>query len=151
MLERLFTSKTRIKLLNLLFFNQDKEYHLREIARIIKTSPTYVSKELENLINLNIVTKLKKAKFKKVSDPIRLMLEVDKVTQEQLTIVFKFLDSQEGNFWKPIILSTEKLRKNFNQLILKSKTKNGTAKRNRTHDEVVKSAMESEVGKNFSY
>ena len=80
------------------------------------------------------------------------MMEVDKVTKEQLTTAFKFLDSREGDFWKPIILSTEKLRKNFNQLILKSKIPNGNqTQRNRTHKEIVKSAIESEVGRNFSY
>jgi len=60
MLEHLFTSKTRVKILNLLLFNQDKEYHLRGIARIIEVSPIYVSKELENLLKLNLVTKANK-------------------------------------------------------------------------------------------
>ena len=60
MLERLFTSKTRIKILSLLMFNQDKEYHLREIARIIKISPVYAAKELENLSKLNLINKSKK-------------------------------------------------------------------------------------------
>jgi len=57
MLEKLFTSKTRTKILTLLMFNQDSEYHLREIARKIKISPIYVSKELANLEQLNLVNK----------------------------------------------------------------------------------------------
>lgn len=61
MLEHLFTSQTRIKVLSLLMFNQDKEYHLREIARLVKTSPIYVAKELDNLSKLNLVKKSKKA------------------------------------------------------------------------------------------
>ena len=61
MLERLFTSKTRIKLLRLLMFNSDKEYHLREIARIIGISPIYVSKELGNLSKISLVNRAKKA------------------------------------------------------------------------------------------
>ena len=61
MLERLFTSKTRIRALNLLMFNQDKEYHLREIARFINISPVYIAKELDNLAKLNLVKKSKKA------------------------------------------------------------------------------------------
>ena len=60
MLERLFTSKTRIKLLILLMFNQDQDYHLREIARIINISPIYTKKELENLSKLNLVNKTSK-------------------------------------------------------------------------------------------
>jgi len=61
MIEKLFTSKTRTKLLDLFLFNQDKDYHLREIARLIKKTPVYVAKELDNLIFLGIVVKSKKA------------------------------------------------------------------------------------------
>lgn len=61
MIERLFTSKTRTKVLSLLLFNQDGEYHLREIARLVKTNPTYVSQELDNLVKINLVNKKKKA------------------------------------------------------------------------------------------
>ena len=57
MLERLFTSKTRIKILILLMFNQDSQFHLRDIARQIDISPIYVSKELSNLEKLNLVGK----------------------------------------------------------------------------------------------
>lgn len=60
MLERLFTSRTRVKALMLLVFNQDKSYHLRGIARIIKVSPVYAAKELDNLLKLNLVKKSKK-------------------------------------------------------------------------------------------
>lgn len=61
MLERLFTSKTRTEILKLLLFNQGKEYHLREISRLVKTNPTYVKKELDNLAGLNLIKKQKKA------------------------------------------------------------------------------------------
>ncbi len=61
MLENLFTSKTRVKLLSLLLFSQNDEYHLREIANIIKADPTHISKELDNLRKLNLVKKTKKA------------------------------------------------------------------------------------------
>ena len=58
-LQALFTSKTRIKILTLLFTN--KQYHLREISRRIKTTPIYVSKELSNLEKLDLVKKEKLA------------------------------------------------------------------------------------------
>lgn len=57
MLGRLFTSKTRVKILDLLLFNEDKDYYLRELARIINISPIYVSKELNNLLKLKLVNK----------------------------------------------------------------------------------------------
>src|SRR3989344_2776913 len=60
MLKRLFTSTTRIKILLLLLFNQDQEYHLREIGRSINASPRYVSKEMGNLQKINLVRMQKK-------------------------------------------------------------------------------------------
>lgn len=60
MLKQLFTSKTRVKILNLLMFNQDKDYHLREIARLIDVSPVYAGKELNNLLKLSLVNESKK-------------------------------------------------------------------------------------------
>jgi len=41
-------------------FNQDKEYHLREIARITDISPKYVGKELGKLLKINLVKKYEK-------------------------------------------------------------------------------------------
>ena len=59
MLTTLFTSKTRIKILRLLFKN--KPYHLRELSRKIKTTPIYTSKELKNLEKINLVKKTRLA------------------------------------------------------------------------------------------
>jgi hypothetical protein len=69
----------------------------------------------------------KNAKFGNYVNPIRLMMTNDEITKEQLTTVFKFLDSQQGEFWKSNILSTKKLREKFQQLIMKAneKSKNG--------------------------
>ncbi len=60
MLEKLFTSKTRYKVLYLLMFNSDKTFHLRELAKIINVTPIYLAKELNNLISLNLVINTKK-------------------------------------------------------------------------------------------
>ena len=61
MLNKLFTSKTRVKILSVLIFNQDKEYHLREIAKKINAVPIFASKELENLADMGLIIKRKKA------------------------------------------------------------------------------------------
>ena len=61
MLENLFTSGTRVKILGLLMFHPDEEYHLRGIARLIQTSPIYVSKELAKLEKINLVVSTRKA------------------------------------------------------------------------------------------
>jgi len=55
-LKSIFTSKTRIKLLNILLFS-DKQYHLRDLSRKIKISPIYTSKELKNLESADLVKK----------------------------------------------------------------------------------------------
>lgn len=60
MLENLFTSKTRTRILGVLILNSNREFHLREIARKIDITPTYVKKELKNLQKLNLIVTSKK-------------------------------------------------------------------------------------------
>ena len=55
MLERLFTSKSRIKILELLFLNPTGEFHLREISRLVHVSAPYVKREMANLVALGLV------------------------------------------------------------------------------------------------
>jgi predicted transcriptional regulator len=55
MLERLFTSQARVKILGELLLNSNKEYHIRELSRIISISPIYVQKELKNLQSLGLL------------------------------------------------------------------------------------------------
>jgi predicted nucleotidyltransferase len=57
MLERLFTSKSRVKILELLLLNPTREFHLREISRRTRVSAPYVRHELMNLITLGLVLK----------------------------------------------------------------------------------------------
>lgn len=61
MLENLFTSRTRVRLLQLLLFNQDRAFHLRELARLIDASAVHVSRELDKLRKLNLVEKARQA------------------------------------------------------------------------------------------
>jgi predicted nucleotidyltransferase len=57
MLERLFTSKSRVKILELLLLNPTREFHLREISRQIRVSAPYVRREVTNLMELGLVLK----------------------------------------------------------------------------------------------
>jgi predicted nucleotidyltransferase len=57
MLERLFTSKSRVKILELLLLNPTMEFHLREISRRTRVSAPYVQRELANLMALGLVLK----------------------------------------------------------------------------------------------
>ncbi|MDX9893324.1 MAG: hypothetical protein RB292_02820 [Patescibacteria group bacterium] len=55
MLEQLFGSKTRVKLLRLFLNNPDQPYYLRELARNLKTQLNSVRREVANLERLGIV------------------------------------------------------------------------------------------------
>ena len=54
-IEKLFGSKTRAKLLNLLFENPDKSYYVREITRVIEEQINSVRRELLNLESVGVV------------------------------------------------------------------------------------------------
>lgn len=60
MLERLFTSRTRVKLLEACILNPDKKFYLRELARKISANPTYAKEELDNLVELGLISFEKK-------------------------------------------------------------------------------------------
>ncbi|MBI5159138.1 nucleotidyltransferase domain-containing protein [Candidatus Micrarchaeota archaeon] len=53
MLERLFSSGTRVRVLSLLLFGG--RFHLREIARRVGANPTLVKRELDNLAGLGLL------------------------------------------------------------------------------------------------
>lgn len=66
------------------------------------------------------LTHLKAAKYSKWVTPIRLMIENDKVTENELREVWKFLKGHY--FWSANIQSTEKLRKQFNTVYTQLKS-----------------------------
>ena len=55
MLERLFTSKTRVKILTLFLLNPDRELHFREITRIVDENLNAVRRELTNLEDIGLL------------------------------------------------------------------------------------------------
>lgn len=100
MLERLFTSKTRVKLLSEMLLSSDREYHIRELSRIIDISPIYVQKELKNLQSLGLLTSRKQGnmvlyvldKSSTISDDLkRIFLKTEVVGTE----ILKSLDKSK--------------------------------------------------------
>ena len=66
-------------------------------------------------------------------DEIRLLIETDKATIEEIIDVFEFL--KRDDFWQQNILSTKKLRKHFQTLLLQSRSsKKVTTPKNYIHD-----------------
>lgn len=55
MLEQLFGSQTRVKLLQLFLNNPEERYFVRELTRIIDSQINAVRRELENLQNLGLI------------------------------------------------------------------------------------------------
>ncbi len=93
MLERLFTSKTRVRILAEILLNSDREYHIRELSRIVDISPIYVQKELKNLQSLGLLTSRKQGnmvlytldKHSTISDDLkRIFLKTEGVGAEIL-------------------------------------------------------------------
>jgi predicted nucleotidyltransferase len=60
MLERLFTSRARVKILETLLLNRGEEFHTRDLARRTGVSAPYVMKELHNLKRLGILAEKKR-------------------------------------------------------------------------------------------
>jgi DNA-binding transcriptional ArsR family regulator len=54
-LERLFSSRTRIKLLHLFLLNPEREIHVREICRITDVNINAVRRELANLEGIGLL------------------------------------------------------------------------------------------------
>jgi predicted transcriptional regulator len=56
MIEQLFGSKTRVKLLQLFYSNPNRSFYVREITRKIDEQINSVRRELSNLLNVGIIT-----------------------------------------------------------------------------------------------
>src|SRR5580704_17075993 len=56
MIEQLFGSKTRVKLLQLFYSNPNRSYFVREITRKINEQINSVRRELSNLLSIGIIT-----------------------------------------------------------------------------------------------
>src|SRR5580692_4856213 len=55
MIEQLFGSKTRVKLLQLFYSNPNRSFYVREITRKIEEQINSVRRELSNLLNIGII------------------------------------------------------------------------------------------------
>src|SRR5580698_5882771 len=56
MIEQLFGSKTRVKLLQLFFSNPNRSFYVREITRKIDEQINSVRRELANLLSIGIIS-----------------------------------------------------------------------------------------------
>ncbi len=68
MLQKLFTSRTRVKLLTLFMMNPGREMYVREIARSTEENINAIRRELANLEEMGLL----KSKRRKSKDPFVL-------------------------------------------------------------------------------
>ncbi len=87
MLKRLFTSNARIKLLSLFLMNQDSEYFVRELTRLLDEQINSVRRELENLKKLGLLKTRSKnrKKFYYVNKNFKLLNELELIFKKSLT------------------------------------------------------------------
>lgn len=82
-----------------------------------------IAEHFRNLFIKNLTEKeapirdQKNATYKNYVDPIRLCIERDEFTFDNLRDAYEYLDSPAGEFWKTNILSTSKLREQMPKVI----------------------------------
>ncbi|MBS3163621.1 nucleotidyltransferase domain-containing protein [Candidatus Woesearchaeota archaeon] len=110
MLEKLFTSKARIRILEYLFFHK-KETYLREIAKDLALSPSVIKRELDNLLNLGLINKQKNKLSLNESNPFledlkRIFLKTDFISypikkalkKQDIKFILIFGSFAKGNY-----------------------------------------------------
>lgn len=97
----------------------DVEVSLQNYFIIAKNFQELFIRNLEEK-SISTVTQ-KNAKFKNYVTPIRLMIENNECTLQDLREVWSYLSSPKSEFWKKNILSTSKLREQIVKLIFETK------------------------------
>jgi predicted nucleotidyltransferase len=151
MLERLFTSKSRIKILQLLIFNTQSEFHLRQIARLTDVSPPYVKRELSNLSKINLITESTKGNLKlfKINKNSPIFYELKRIflkTESLGNLLKKKLKSLELRYamiYGSFAASEETERSDIDLLVI------GNIKEERILEIITES--EAKVGREINY
>jgi len=77
MLEKLFTSKTRVKLLTLFLLNPETRLYVREIARKTGENTNAIRRELQNLEDISLLLSEKKGNLKYYSTNKKMPLYIE--------------------------------------------------------------------------
>lgn len=102
MLEHLFGSNTRIKLLQLFLNNAEKEYFVRELTRLLNAQINAIRRELQNLEDMGLIEVIEidkdgdpqNRKFYRTNPKFLLLPELKNIIQKsQFIMERKFADS----------------------------------------------------------
>jgi predicted phage replisome organizer len=99
--------------------DKDKEKELSSHKLKFTDEHIKLANYLKELILLNNTDARVPVNINKWANDIRLMCEIDKRYPDNIEIIIEWC--QKDSFWKTNILSTDKLRKQFDQLTLKMK------------------------------
>jgi hypothetical protein len=109
MLQRLITSKTRVKLLTLFFMNPDKEMYIRELVRNTDENINSIRRELSNLEEAGM------------HSDIDLFI-IGTVNEKKMIINIKKLEENFSREINYVLFKTEKIKKRikkkFNMVVL---------------------------------
>lgn len=105
MLEHLFGSKTRVKLLTLFLHQPEKPFFVRELTRLIDMQINAVRRELENLVTLGLVNEVViaegtekhpglKRKYYKMNDVFPLLNEIRMLITKAHVLMERRLDRE---------------------------------------------------------
>lgn len=107
---------------NFLIYNDEKFERTKSEIKYFEIANVFRKTFIENLKKKGAPFKIQeKATFKNYVDPIRLMLENKECTIDDLRDVETYLSGVHSEFWKKNILSTVKLRKQIQQLIMEAR------------------------------
>ena len=99
----------------------DVPVHLKEYFKLAQKFQKVICKNLQERGAPFLVQE--NADFHSCVTPIQIMMEQDKVTAIQIENGIRFLSSQEGNFWKGIVLSTSIFKDKLPKLLMAAKGK----------------------------
>lgn len=105
MLEHLFGSKTRAKLLTLFLHHPEQAFFVRELTRLIDTQINAVRRELENLVELGLVNEIEvaddtekrpglKRKYYRMNDVFPLLAEIRTLVTKAHVLMERRLDRE---------------------------------------------------------
>ncbi|MEK6691287.1 MAG: ArsR family transcriptional regulator [Nitrospirota bacterium] len=88
MLNKLFSSQTRVNLLSYLFEHMEEGFYIRELARIIRKDASGVKRELDNLEKMGLLTREKKGnqRYFTVNKTSPLYPEIKSLIQKTLGV-----------------------------------------------------------------
>lgn len=105
MIDALFGSKTRVKLLHLFMNNPGKSFYVREITRLIDEQINSVRRELANMLNVGIIISdsAENKLYYQVNQRYEFYLPLRTIFSDQKVAVHSTQDVAEDNDWRATV------------------------------------------------